>query len=341
MMLEIINSPLLLIAISLIPLVIGFIKWRQAFFRIFVPSFAITIFISQIIKQATSLPRPFINNPKVLGVASNIPQDFSFPSLHTAVSSVFAWLMTLLYPKLAPLWFGILAFIAFSRVSLGLHYTKDILAGFTLSTIIFWTLYLVYRRKDSPDPGKDLNVRRKLIHLFYGFILVSLLEYKILNTASFFVLLVLLVILVAVSPVLPEKCKHIIKQFEREAICKFLGVGPMLFTLSSFISWITFPTTIAIVSIINLALGDSVNALVGFFLEKKEKPKRIEASLASFLATFFVASQYISLPSAFSGCLVASVFEYTEIKFAGRKIDDNIFIPIISGAAMWFVEIVT
>lgn len=341
MMLEILNSPLLLMIIALFPLAVGFIKWRNAFFRIFVPSLTITVFLSQVIKQITSLPRPFIDNPQILGITSNIPQDSSFPSLHTAISSIFAWLMTILYPKLAPIWFGILAFIAFSRINLGLHYTKDVLAGFTLSTIIFWVFYLIYNRKNSLDPGENLNVRRKLIHLFYGFILISLLEYKILNTLSFFILLVFLIILVVLSPVLPQKFRSIIKQFERDSICKFLGVGPMLFTLSSFVSWVAFPSAIAIVSIINLALGDSINALVGFFLEKKDKPKRIEASLASFLVTFFVASQYISLPSAFSGCFVTSVFEYTEIKFAGKKIDDNIFIPIISGSVMWLTEIIT
>ncbi len=334
---QLLNSQILIFLIVFFPLLIGFIRKRRYFFTLFLSTTATTTFITQLLKKITAQPRPFSENPLILGTKTNIPQDYSFPSLHTSLGTLFAWILTFIYPKFSWLWFAILMIIAISRVKLGFHYPKDIFGGFLISTLIFWFVYLLARSKKTLAWKRDLNIRRKIIHLFYGFILVFLLDYQILTTNLFLWWLILNFFIVFISPFLPKKIKFLILLFERNYHKKHLAVGAFLFTLSAFLSWIIFPKNIALVAILNLAIGDSVNALAGSFLKSRGK-KRIEAALASFFATLLISAQYLVIPAALAGSLATFVLEYTEPKWQGKKIDDNLLIPILSGSVIFFVS---
>jgi dolichol kinase len=323
--------------LELFPFLLGLSRKENTFS--FLPTESLIIFLTQTIKRITAKPRPFFHQPQILGVTSNIPTDYSFPSLHAAIATFFAWTLTFIYPKLSWLWFGILAVIAISRVSLGLHYPKDVLGGFFLATLTFWLVYLVSLSKKSLSWAADVNVRRKIIHLSYGLILVFLLDYHLISTIHFFYWLIFSLSLVLVSPWLPTRLRMVIDYFEREKKKRFLATGPFLFTLSSFISWVIFPKEIALISILNLALGDSINALAGSFLAGKKK--RLEAGAAAFFATLLVSSQYITPLLAVSGSLVTFIFEMSEPKFRGKKIDDNLLIPPLSGSVIWLVSLLS
>jgi len=334
MLKEFLNSPFLLIGLVIFPLVFGFLRKRKMFLRVFLPTTTITVFLGSFLKKLTAIPRPFFENPQVLGVTSNIPADYSFPSLHATAATLLAWMMTAIAPSFAWIGFAIAFLISISRVYLGVHYFRDIVVGFTLATSIYWFIFLIAKDKKTLVWGTDPNLRRKLIHLFYGLILVTLIEYNILNIYSLAFIILLFAIFVSIPsgrhlPFL----KKIIVYFERDPEPKYLAFGPFLFTLSSFLSLLVFRKNIAIAAILNLAIGDSVNALIGHFL-KKDKGKRIEASFAAFLATALVATQYVALPQAIFGGLITLILEYSEPKFRGKKIDDNLLIPIASGVVM-------
>lgn len=294
------------------------------------------IFLTQIIKKITAHPRPFLQQLQVLGINSNIPTDYSFVSLRTAICAFFAWALTLIYPKLSWLWFAALTIIAAFRITLGVHYPKDVLGGFFLATSVFWGVYFLFTSKKTLTWGADVNIRRKLVHLSYGLLLVFLLDYEIISSSFFFYWLLFVFSLVLISPKLPHNLREAINYFEREKEKKFLASGPLFFTLGCFVSWILFPKSIALASILNLALGDSVNALAGSFFAGKGK--RIEAGLAAFFATFLVSLQYINPLLALVGSLVTFIFEMSEPKIKERKIDDNLLIPPLSGTAMWLLK---
>ena len=336
-MVEILNSNLVIFALILLPLSFSLLKKRKIFFTFLVPSLIATSFIVELLKKITSIYRPFIENPQILGVQANIPSNFSFPSLHTALATFFAWSLAFLKPKLSWVGFALLLVIALSRVYFGLHYFQDLIGGFAIATLIFWTLFIIHRRKIITKIGRTVNLRRKIVHLFYGFTLVFLIEYQILDTSLFLILTLSWGVLSLSSAIwLPQKLKKLILYFERDKSPPFLGEGSFLFTLSSFLAFLIFPKPIALAAIINLAIGDSVNALVGFYF--KEKGKKIEASLAAFFATALISLQYITPLQAVSGALVTSVFEYSEPKIRNKKINDNLLIPLVSGTAIWLVS---
>ena len=365
---ELINSPLLITAIGLSPLIIAFKKARPLFLRFFLPAEAIILFSGQLLKKVTAIPRPFWHQPQVLGVASNIPQDYSFPSLHTALATFFAWALSYFYPRLAWLWFGIMTGIAYSRVSLGLHYFTDVIAGFILGTICFWFFYFLSHNRRALQWGQDPNARRKLIHLFYGLLLVFLLEYRFLSPFNLLLWTIFLGLLSLNSAFLPRRIKNLILYFERQRETsftyferqretgpayferqretssaqfepqpshRFLALGPLFFTLSSLLAVLIFSRPIALAAILNLAIGDSVNALIGsFWSPNPPRKKRLAASIAAYLVVVLATVQYLPLKVAALASLGTLALEFSDPRIKGRKIDDNLFIPLVSGILM-------
>jgi dolichol kinase len=334
---EFFNSDLLALFIFTIPLFVSFVVKRSYFLKLFLPAQASVLFLGQFLKRLFEAQRPISERPEVLGAISNIPTDFSFPSIHTAAATLLAWIMSFIYPKMASVWFGILFIIAVSRIGLGLHYPRDVLAGFGLATFVFWFFYFLSNVKSVLVWASNPSIRRKIVHLIYGFFLVFLIEYEFINTAIYLLFLITALFIYLCSQKLPKNIKNIIIYFERDRTDQKLFKGPLLFTLSTFISYILFPKEIAIVAILNLAIGDSVNALIGSFL--KVAKKRIDASVASFLATLVVASQFVGIFQAFAGSFITMIFEYSEPKIKGKKIDDNIFIPLVSGGIIYLLSL--
>ncbi|HUI65708.1 MAG TPA: phosphatase PAP2 family protein [Bacteroidota bacterium] len=91
-------------------------------------AFAFELSLYKVLKQSLRRPRPYI----VLAAVTNAvapPDEFSFPSGHTAAATVVLTVVGSVYPGaifvLAPL----AALIAISRVYLGMHYPSDVVAG--------------------------------------------------------------------------------------------------------------------------------------------------------------------------------------------------------------------
>jgi undecaprenyl-diphosphatase len=64
------------------------------------------------------------------------PDRFSFPSGHAATSFAVATVLGLAYPALAPAFVLVAVAVATSRVTLGLHYVGDVMAGGLLGAAI-------------------------------------------------------------------------------------------------------------------------------------------------------------------------------------------------------------
>lgn len=85
----------------------------------------------KLIKSGTSRPRPYQANPGISNLV--IPPDqFSFPSGHTAAATVSGVAFSLIFPALIPFFILFAFLVGTSRVYLGVHYPTDVLVGFIL-----------------------------------------------------------------------------------------------------------------------------------------------------------------------------------------------------------------
>lgn len=136
----------------------------------------------------------------------------------------------------------------------------------------------------------------------------------------------------------------IIRLVDRRLNAKFIATFPSLihkyetkqfnastyFILSSFIAILVFPKNIAVVALCFLAFGDTIASFVGTTVGRvKLFSKTLEGSVACFLVCFFIALLLFDIRISCVGALIATLVELLPL-----KIDDNLLIPIVSGAAM-------
>jgi dolichol kinase len=111
-------------------------------------------------------------------------------------------------------------------------------------------------------------------------------------------------------------------------------MGSTYFLFSSILTILFFPKSIAIVSLLILILSDTAGALVGKWIGKVSIfGKTLEGSMAFFLSSLLIVWSYPQL-DRFSGSLAA--LGATLIEILPTKVDDNLTIPIVAGAIMFF-----
>jgi undecaprenyl-diphosphatase len=83
------------------------------------------------------------------------PHDGSFPSGHAATSFAAATILSLAFPRLAPVLFVLAAAVAWSRVYVGVHYPFDILGGAVLGVLVALALTQLVRRRARRAPSAE------------------------------------------------------------------------------------------------------------------------------------------------------------------------------------------
>jgi len=96
---------------------------------------------AHVLKPLIARPRPCVTLPDA-HLLMGIKRSLSFPSAHAANFFAVATYFNYFYPKYRWVYFGAAFFVALSRVSIGVHYPLDIVAGGILGAAC--ALFVVY-----------------------------------------------------------------------------------------------------------------------------------------------------------------------------------------------------
>ncbi|MFQ6048849.1 MAG: diacylglycerol/polyprenol kinase family protein [Phycisphaerae bacterium] len=184
------------------------------------------------------------------------------------------------------------------------------------------------------------EIRRKLIHLGSAAFPIAYWA-----TDQRFVLRVLIPL--AVVAIVLETLRHWRPGF-RALIDRLLGrvlrqaeahtlTGATYVTFAALISIVAFPKPVAVTVLLFLSVSDALASLIGL---RFGKVRFFGKSLAGS-AAFFISASAIALyllPTtrllALAGALIGTVVEALPLKIGEHKLDDNLSIPLITGAAM-------
>lgn len=180
-----------------------------------------------------------------------------------------------------------------------------------------------------------LEIRRQLIHFFYGPLLVFLHYMQIINTS---ILLGTIIGGAFASYMIKRErlsfVAKILSFFERDHHMKnFPGRGILFFTIGAYLCLILFNQNIAYAGILILSTGDSITNIIGRHFGKVKTRlnpnKFIEGTIVGILFSIPIAYYFVpNLYAAITTAIVAMFLEMPNIKIAGFEIDDNLIIPL-------------
>ena len=121
--------------------------------------------------------------------------------------------------------------------------------------------------------------------------------------------------------------EFILRRHERKGAI----TGATYYIISTFLCIVIFDKHIAIVSIFFIVLGDTAAALVGkaWGRTKLIGRKSLEGSAACFIVCAMISVFWIDPIIGLTGAFVATLVELLPL-----RIDDNLTVPLISGAVM-------
>ena len=100
-----------------------------------VPSVLVaTWLVEHPIKSFFRRRRPFARIVEALVIGKK-PGSWSFPSGHTAASFASAWILSTVWPRGAPVFFGAAGLVGMSRIYVGAHYPGDVGSGAILGVV--------------------------------------------------------------------------------------------------------------------------------------------------------------------------------------------------------------
>ena len=180
-----------------------------------------------------------------------------------------------------------------------------------------------------------LELRRQILHLVYGPIIVLLYEYRLINLS----LLTGVIIGGSIASLLVKRQKlplvrKALAYFERDHhLESFPGRGILFFTIGAALVLAIFPKEIAYAGILILSAGDAVTNVVGRNfgrIKTRLNPnKSVEGTFTGVLVSIPIAYYFSHNPAAsIAAACIAMFLEMPTIKIGSFEIDDNLLIPL-------------
>jgi dolichol kinase len=129
---------------------------------------------------------------------------------------------------------------------------------------------------------------------------------------------------------------RIIRQAEAHTL-----TGATYVTLAALLTIVLFEKPIAITALLFMSVSDALASLVGIrFGRARFFGKSLAGSAAFFVSAGVIGLLVLSATPliALAGALVGTVVEAVPLKIGGYRLDDNLSIPLIAGAAMTAVS---
>ena len=124
---------------------LGVPRSRRALAELLPSALGATWIVEYPIKAVFRRKRPFIDVVRAMVVGKR-PGSWSFPSGHTASAFACAWVLSRIWPRRAPLFFGLAGTVGFSRVYVGAHYPGDVSSGAIAGVVLAALINLAVRR---------------------------------------------------------------------------------------------------------------------------------------------------------------------------------------------------
>ncbi len=177
------------------------------------------------------------------------------------------------------------------------------------------------------------EIKRHIFHIAFGTIIGLLFYYGIMNKTHFAVLTILAGIMFYIYKYYKLPVLHsIMMALEREHnIHKFPGIGAFYYMLGCTTAVWLYTPEIATASIFIVAWGDGVAGLLRAHSTKRIKTWK--STIFAIAVSIIVAQFFVSLIHAAIASALTMMVERFDI-----KLDDNLYIPILSGAILTFLR---
>ena len=194
---------------------------------------------------------------------------------------------------------------------------------------------------------KDYELRRKAMHFTIGVCFVVFINfYRNLDYSKleFFLLaglLFSLLLSIYTKYKRPKFLMDFLKIFDKpKDLEKFPGKGAVYYIIGILIAIMLFDKNTASACILILAIGDPAAHIFGRYYGRNRliinKKKLLEGTLAGIFLGTVVATIFVPFPIAFFGAAFGMMAEAFELEVL--HIDDNFFIPFVSGIVMTMIE---
>ena len=187
---------------------------------------------------------------------------------------------------------------------------------------------------------RNVEIKRKFLHLILGIILVTLLMFGFIGVLHVFILTIIVIIILLVN----KRYKvpgmdWFLKNFERDENLKiFPGKGFIFYLIGSLLVLLLFPKDIALPAILVLAFADSIGHLFGMRFGRIRHPfvstKFLEGWIVGLASGFIGALIFVPWHEALAASFFAMLVEGIEVKIGADEVDDNLIIPLVAAIAI-------
>ncbi len=185
----------------------------------------------------------------------------------------------------------------------------------------------------------NIETKRNLFHLVLGLLIVILLSFRLINIWAMLLVTVVGLLLSGASRKRPVPViSWFLQRFERqENMSTIPGRGALFFFVGLLLAMALFQDDIVLASVTIFVLADSISPLVGVKIGRIRHPlsneKFLEGSIAGFAFAFIGAMLFVPIFEAGLAAFFAVAVEAIDT-VKGRRIEDNITIPLVAGLVM-------